>query len=68
MNIEMARKRGNKMEKGEAGSFIGRRVIDILPRNSSLRSLIQSHQTSGAEVFGMSYMDGGRQRVHGFQL
>ena len=68
VNIEMARKRGNKMEKGEAGSFIGRRVIDILPRNSSLRSLIQSHQTSGAEVFGMSYMDGGRQRVHGFQL
>lgn len=62
VNIEMARKRGNKMEKGEAGSFIGRRVIDILPRNSSLRSLIQSHQTSGAEVF----LEG--DRVHGFQL
>ncbi|KAF3524715.1 hypothetical protein F2Q69_00048781 [Brassica cretica] len=51
VNIEMARKRGNKMETGEAGSFIGRRVIDILPRNSSLRSLIQSHQTSRSRGF-----------------
>ncbi|KAF3586574.1 hypothetical protein F2Q69_00029004 [Brassica cretica] len=51
VNIEMARKRGKKTETGEAGSFIGRRVIDILPRNSSLRSLIQSHRTLRSRGF-----------------